>query len=960
MASEGPTAFVGRRRELAALDAALDGMRRPRASWLAVSGEPGIGKTRLLGELAERAQGRRYPVFVGRGAELERELPFAVWIDALDDHVASLGTPRLESLLGERVAELARVLPAAGSAPPGGLQDERFHAYRAVRALLQQLAMRTPLVLVLDDVHWADDASLELIAHLLRRPPQAPVLVALAFRTGQVPGSVLAALEAAGRDGLTAEIQLGPLTEDEAEALLGADLPAASRPSLYQQSGGNPFYIQELARVPPAAPVVGEAEAGGVPPAVAAALGQEVDGLSERGRLLGWGAAVAGEPFDLELAGAAAGLAEDEALAAIDDLLGANVAVATDLPRRYRFRHPLVRRAVYDTAGEAWRVGAHARAAAALAERPGTLLARAHHVEHSAAVGDDAAAALLEQAGHAAAARAPAVAARWFESALRLLPTDDAGRRLGLLVPLATSLASTGRLERALETLSEALALVPAELADLRVRLVAACAACENLLGRHAAAHARLLTALEGFEDTETTAAATLHAELAVDALYDSDFEPMRDWAARAAATAEAAGDAGLEALARGLLCFAAYALGDAETAEAARVRAGELLDGLPDELLAMRVEAAYYLGFAEHFCERYDDAIRHLRRGIGVARAAGQGQFVVPMMIGLAHALELRGRLAEAAEQSEAAVEAARLAGNRQAVGWALVAEAFTAGSRGEVEKARAAAEEALALLEGLDESVLTRATHAHVGVLWLDIGEPRRCVEQMRAAGMPDFPLIEPGRRAWLYAVLAQAELALGDRAAAEAWADRSEATAFGLGLPLAETWALFARAALALDDDPARAAELAVDAAERAETVHAALAAARCRILAGVALERAGDRDEGLRQLTQAESELSALGAARHRDEAARELRRLGQRVPARQRRGGGEGLDVLSGREREIAELVALGRTNREIGAELFLSEKTIEGHLTRVFAKLGVSSRAEVAEVIGRARAAVQT
>ena len=148
---------------------------------------------------------------------------------------------------------------------------------------------------------------------------------------------------------------------------------------------------------------------------------------------------------------------------------------------------------------------------------------------------------------------------------------------------------------------------------------------------------------------------------------------------------------------------------------------------------------------------------------------------------------------------------------------------------------------------------------------------------------------------------------------------------------------------RAAIALAaGDPAAAADLALRAAERAESVDAPLPAARCRTLAGEALAAAGRRDDGVRELLRAEDELSALGAARYRDEAARELRRLGERVTARQRRGGGDGLDALSGREREIADLVAAGRTNREIGGELFLSEKTIEGHLTRIFAKLGVT------------------
>jgi DNA-binding CsgD family transcriptional regulator len=289
--------------------------------------------------------------------------------------------------------------------------------------------------------------------------------------------------------------------------------------------------------------------------------------------------------------------------------------------------------------------------------------------------------------------------------------------------------------------------------------------------------------------------------------------------------------------------------------------------------------------------------------------------------------------------------------------VGFALVAAAWTAADLGDLDRARAAGDEAVALLEGLDDSVLTRGTHAHMSVLWADLGEVDRCLAAARAVGIPDFPSIEPGRRAWMYAALARAELLRGDRGAAGAWAERGSQIVGGLGLPLSEAWVLHARAAVALEaGDAEGAAALALDAAARAESVDVPLAAARCRTLAGMALAAAGRRDEGVAELTRAESELSQLGAARHRDEAARELRRLGERVSARQRRTTGEGLDALSGREREIAELVAEGRTNREIGADLFLSEKTVEGHLTRIFAKLGVTSRVEVAEAVGRTRA----
>jgi DNA-binding CsgD family transcriptional regulator len=456
-----------------------------------------------------------------------------------------------------------------------------------------------------------------------------------------------------------------------------------------------------------------------------------------------------------------------------------------------------------------------------------------------------------------------------------------------------------------------------------------------------------------------SAAAVELEVELAADALFESDFGAMQRWAEAAARSARALDDRGLRALAAALVCFAAYNTGRPEAADAARRASAEGLDALPDEALAARLDLPYYLGFAEYFCEHYADAARHFRRGLAVARVVGHGRFVVFMMTGLAQALERLGRLAEAQATAESAVEGARLSGNRQAVGFALVAAAWTAAEVGDAELARSAAEEAVALLGGLDESVLTRATHAHVGVIWLEIGEPVRCIEQLRVAGLPGFPRIEPGRRGWLYAVLARAELARGDVEAAEQWADRADATVRGLGLPLAEAWALHARAQLALAaGDASGAVRLAQDAAARADAVGTPVPAARCRALAGTATAAAGDRKTAVRLLARAEDELAACGAERYRDEVARELRRLGQRVTARSARrpGARRTLELLSPREREIAEHVALGRTNREIAAQLFLAEKTVEGHLANVFAKLGVASRAEVAEAVGRSRA----
>ncbi len=475
----------------------------------------------------------------------------------------------------------------------------------------------------------------------------------------------------------------------------------------------------------------------------------------------------------------------------------------------------------------------------------------------------------------------------------------------------------------------------------MRARLVAGCAMCENLLGRHGAAHARLLAEKAALGEG-SFAAADLEVELAADALYDSDFDGVVAWARRARATASDVGVPGFAAVATALECFGALGLGRIAAAQTLRADAATQLDTLDDGALSGRLDTAYYLGFAEFFCEHYDDAIRHFRRGIGVSRASGQGQFVIPMTIGLAHALEVRGRLDEAAEAADAAVEGARLWGNDQMLCFALTADAWVSALRGELDRARSAGAEAMALLDGLDESVLSRATRVHVAAAQLEAGEPEGCLAAMSAGGAPEFAGVEPGRRAWLYAILARAELALGRPGAAADWVQRGEAAADGLGLPYAEASVLCARAQL----DGSHAA--AIEAVARADAVGAVIQASRARILAGRA---SGD----VALLERAASDLGSFGAARLRDEAARELRQLGVKTGARRRRSTGtNGLSALSGREREVADLVALGRTNKEIAAELFLSEKTIENHMTRLFSKLGVSRRAEVAKAVGRA------
>ena len=645
-------------------------------------------------------------------------------------------------------------------------------------------------------------------------------------------------------------------------------------------------------------------------------------------------------------------------MTSIDELLASRVAVGTDIPRRYRFRHPLVRRAVYDGADESWRLQAHARAATrspsarahwprapttsstrrgwattrrpACSSRPATRPPPAHPrsralVRRGAAAARDAGRRLTRCAGSACSSRWPA---RW-------------PRRAG----------STG-----VDTLDEALALV--ELADLRVRLIAACAACENLLGRHDAAHARLLAALDALDDPKGSAAAALHAELAADALYESDFGAMRSWAARARRHGTRTGGPASRRWPPRMLCFAEYNLGNGDAANAARVE-GErwstrCLTTSSRCVSTRRTTSASPSTSTRATTTRSATCAAGSTSRAHPARASSRSRCRLAWRTRWRHA----GGSSRRPETADAALEAAA---RRQPAGGRLRARVrrLDTAALGDIDHARTSGDEAIAALEGLDDSVLTRGTHApSASCGWTSARSTAAWTHSARS-GCPTSSQSSRGARGWMAAALARA----GDSPAATAmprsatWSARrrhSRASACRSPISGRAMPAPRSRWPTAMPPRPRRWRWRRPSSPSRSRR--------RCpRALPHARRRGAGRRRPARRCCARAPargSELSALGAARYRDEAARELRRLGERVTARQRRSTGEGLDALSGREREIADLVAEGRTNREIGGELFLSEKTVEGHLTRIFTKLGVTSRAEVAEVVGRARAAL--
>src|SRR5215472_15850037 len=193
----------------------------------ATPGGPLVGRA---AELGARAGARGYLVLSGAASEFENDLPFSVFADALDEYVAGLEPGRLAGLGDAVQAELAHVFPSLSALAAGrevALQHERYRSHRAVRELLKRLAAPAPLVLVLDDLHWADSASVELLGALLRRPPAAAVLVAVALRPRQLPERLSAALGREHRAAALTRIELGALTPAEAREFLGETVGAA-------------------------------------------------------------------------------------------------------------------------------------------------------------------------------------------------------------------------------------------------------------------------------------------------------------------------------------------------------------------------------------------------------------------------------------------------------------------------------------------------------------------------------------------------------------------------------------------------------------------------------------------------------------------------------------------------------------------------------------------------------------
>jgi serine/threonine protein kinase/class 3 adenylate cyclase len=515
--------FVGREAELKQLTEAFDAALSGQGSLVMVVGEPGIGKTSLCEHLATYAAVRGGRVLVGHCYEEgSLSLPYQPFVEALRSYVISRDDAELGRELGSGAADIARIVSEVRDRvqveppPPTDPQEERYRLLQSVSAFLRTASTVQPLVLVLEDLHDADQGTLEMLRHLARNLGGARLLVAGTYRDIEVDRAhpLSAALAELRRGGAFGRVLLRGLTADGVQrmmsAIAGQEVPWGLAEAVHRQTEGNPLFVQEVLRY-----IVEEGlvtREGGrwratssetplamaIPEGLRDVIGLRLSRLStECNRLLAM-AAVIGRDFALSTLEAVAGEPEESVEAALEEAV--RVAVLTERERvggvQYRFAHAFFRQTLYEELSAPRRIRLHqqvaraleAQYAARLAEHAGEL---AEHYAHSSDAADLAKAV---EYGEMAAARARAVyayseAARLLEQALEVqevLDPDDRAKRCDLLLALGEALMPAGEPRRASDEVAPA-AFELAEAMDDRARAGHACRLALDALRRYGA-----------------------------------------------------------------------------------------------------------------------------------------------------------------------------------------------------------------------------------------------------------------------------------------------------------------------------------------------------------------------------------------------------------------------------------------------------------------------------------------
>jgi DNA-binding CsgD family transcriptional regulator len=900
--------IVGRDKELASVYRFL-AAAEPGPTALVLEGEPGIGKSTLWLAGVDHARASGMRVLSSRPAEAERGLGHAVLGDLLDG-VADEIRPLLNA---PRRRALDDALLAGSAA--GGAVDPRALGV-AVRDALQLLAERGPLLMAIDDVHWIDAPSSNALAFALRRLDESSLLVVLSRRV--VAGDAVGELEQSLGGERVERLAVQPLSVGALHRLvrdrLGTSLPRQTLLRVHEQSGGNPFFALELARVLPAE--AGPLEPLPVPRSLEDLVRARLSGLPAATREGLAVAAALGTPSTdvLSRAGVAA--------AALDPALAAHVIERDG--DAIRFTHPLLSSVLYADLGDDRR-SIHARIAA-IVDDP---LQSARHLALATEAPDNAVAARLDDAAQVAAERgARAVAAEVAEQALRLTPPDAPDERRRRALTAARAYHAAGEWTHA-RTIATDL-LDDADVGPLRAEIFVLLAELEPVD-----------RATELLEEALREAAArpalqsAIHCRLA----WAARFDAASAHAQTAFELADGLGDDVLRKRARAVQVVLGWFVGEREA---------------PEDLPALAQEFTVAVGGDRQVREATQAVVNTLapvsRRDR--ARALLEGELrewrerdeprSARALWGLAWVEFWAGRWELAADHAARSHDISIQYGLE--VPQDHLPIAVVAVHRGQLDLARSHSQRALALAEQQFRARLHPPQHmAVLGLCALWEGDTARAQEWLDTADRraAEMEWHEPSVR-WWTGDHAELLLELGRTDDAVRLVDAWEADATRVRREWVLAHATRCRGLIAAATG---AVEDASALLERAVVEHEAVGdpygGARALLALGVVRRRARRKRPARDAIREALAGFEQLGAATWVEKARAELGSIGGRTRE----------DGLTAAEHRVAVLVAAGRTNREVAAELFLGERTVASHLTHIYAKLGVRSRTELARKV---------
>src|SRR2546426_11667673 len=913
--SRHATALTGRRSERNVLDRLIEAVGAGESSALVLRGEAGVGKTALLEYLVEQAPGFR--VVRAAGGQSEMEPAFA----RLHQLLASM-LDRLEGLPAPQTEALRTVFGLTSGRAP-----DRFFVGLAVLSLLSDVADEQPLLCIVDDAQWLDRASADVLAFVARRQDRESV------------GLIFAARAASDELAGLPELVVGELSEVDADALLDSILTAPLDPRVREQiiseTRGVPLAMLELLRdLTPAEVAGGFGLTGGVPVSgsVEETFRRRIDALPpDSRRLLQLAAAdPIGDPLLVWRAAERLSVSTDAAMAPAQ-------AGLLEFGARVRFRHPLVRSTAYWSASLEERQEAH-RALAEATDAEIDPDRHAWHRAHAAAAPDEDVAEELDRSAARAQARGGlAAAAAFLERSAKL--TLEPARRAERLLAAARAKRDAGAFEAALEL------LVTLETAPLGSYSTAE---AEHLRGQIALEQQRgsdaarlLLSAARRLTPLDAPLARETHLEALVAALWAGDVDRTGGVlaAAEAARTAPAgpepprAVDVALDALAIGLT-------EDHEAAAPLLTRALELL--LAQDIGSDEVGRSLWLAASRATqaiaIELWDvDAVHALAtRQLEVARQAGALVQLRLALNFLGGTLVYSGEVAKAELLFDEDRLVAEATGNQPV----LYNDVLVAVWRGQEAQATELLEvtRRQANARGMGRFV-SSLTHLE-SVLNNALGR----YEAAREAASQAFKHGDLGFGPLIVPELAEAASRTGDaallRTALDWLTERARVTP--------TEWSLGIEARVrALSSEGAAAEALYREALERLGRTRLRIELARTHLLYGEWLRREQRRVDARTQLRAACEMLSTMGVEAFADRAGRELLATGETVRKRRVETRGD----LTAQEAQIARLARDGLTNPEIGAQLFISPRTVQYHLRKVFLKLGISSRAELERVL---------